>query len=261
MRAAGYPDALSTLRRTMARAALPAEEKLLDLGSVAVDAALAGGLARAALHEVAPAAPVHLAAACGFALTLAARAQKQCGSAQSSLLIQTDFARHEGGRLYGLGLHLLGLDPRHLLVLRVPRALDALFAMEEGLRCRALACVITELTEDAPAADLTATRRLSLAAREGGGLGVLLRHRASIAPSAAITRWSVAAAAGPRDNYGGIGATSFLLSLVKNRRGACGQWPLNWNHHDCIFVPATHSLGVAAPASDRPDRAAFAVAG
>ena len=55
--------------------------------------------------------------------------------------------------------------------------------MEEALKCRALSCVIAEVTQDA---DLTATRRLSLAAREGGALGLLLRHKATPAPSAAL---------------------------------------------------------------------------
>ncbi len=121
------------------------------------------------------------------------------------------------------------------LVLRARRAVDALFAMEEALKCRAVASVIAELPDDS--ADLTATRRLSLAARDHRGLGLLLRHRSSSMPSAAMTRWNVAAASGPRDDFGGIGTTSFLLSLVKNRRGPCGRWNVAWDHHACVFVP------------------------
>ena len=92
----------------------------------------------------------------------------------------------ETGALYGPGLDQFGLDTERLLVARVARPVDALFAMEEALKCRALATVVAELSDDA---DLTATRRLSLAARDGGALGLLLRHKLSDAPSAAFTRW------------------------------------------------------------------------
>ena len=93
--------------------------------------------------------------------------------------------------------------------------------MEEALKCRALATVVAELTDDA---DLTATRRLSLAARDGGALGLLLRHKPSDAPSAARTRWQVAPAPSRPDEFGGLGRTAFSLSLTRNRRGPCGAW-------------------------------------
>ena len=46
------------------------DEELLPLGLPGVDAALGGGLACAALHEIAPAAPAQLGTAAGFALAL-----------------------------------------------------------------------------------------------------------------------------------------------------------------------------------------------
>ena len=175
------------------------------------------------------------------------------------LWVATDYAAGEGGGPYGPGLDLFGLASARLLVLRVPKPVDVLWAMEEALRCRALACVIAELTGEGAAADLTATRRLALAAREGisaqnSGFGLLIRHRATSMPSAAATRWEIAPALSQPDAYGGIGRARFDLSLRKNRRGPSGRWIIEWDHHERAFQPAV-SVGVAAAALDRPDRA------
>jgi protein ImuA len=223
---------------------------MLAFGIPALDSTLGGGLSHRALHEVYPAAPIHFGAASGLALSLAVLAGK------ATLWIQSDFAGRETGFPYGPGLDLFGLGCERLLILRVPRAIDALFAMEEALKCRALGGIVTALTDDG-SADLTATRRLSLAARDGSTLGLLLRHCAPLATSAAATRFEVAAAPSRGDGFGGLGITTFLLSLVKNRRGPCGRWTISWDHHDHVFLTAAHSLGLAATAGDRPDRTAF----
>ena len=253
----GSAPALNRLRQTLAgidpslRPALPggAREVGFDAG---IDAALGGGLTCGALHELAPAGPIHLAAATGLAMALAALSG---GSRGETLWIATDFAACEAGGPYGPGFDLFGVNAARLIVLRVPRAVDALWAMEEALRCGALASVVAELTGEGADADLTATRRLSLAAREGksSSLGVLLRHRAPSMPSAAATRWQIAAAPSEPDRFGGLGRASFDLVLTKNRRGPCGRWTITWDHHDHVFQPAI-PVGVAETALDRPDR-------
>jgi protein ImuA len=214
------------------------------LGVAAVDAALGGGLACGTLHELS-ATPLHLGAAAGFALALAALAREP----GETLWIATDFLGLETGSLYGPGLDQFGLSVERLLIARAARPVDALFAMEEALKCRALATVVAECG-DVP--DLTATRRLTLAARHGGALGLLLRHKESNAPSAAHTRWRIAAAPSRPDEFGGLGPTAFSLSLIRNRRGPCGAWTLAWDHHEHAF--SALSLGVAEAARDRPDR-------
>jgi protein ImuA len=185
------------------------------------------------------------------------------------LWIAPDFAAAEGGGPYGSGLDRFGLASARLLLLRVSRSVEVLWAMEEALRCRALACVIAELTGEGEAADLTATRRLSLAARDGvsarnSGFGLLLRHKASDIPTAAMTRWDVAGALSVPDVLGAplcsLGRARFDLSLRKNRRGPTGRWFIEWDHHECAFQPAI-PVGVAAPALDRPDRAPAVRAG
>ncbi len=244
----------SELRQLQADTAQVGPDALLQLGVSHLDHALAGGLPLGALHEVAPGAPLQGGAATGFALALAARAGGDV------LFVQTDFARMEHGAPYGPGLDLFGLPLNRLLMLAVPRAIDVLWAMEEALRSRAVAAVIGEVPDERLIDETPVTRRLSLAARDGGGLGLMLRPHASPEANAAATRWQVAAAPGLGDGLGGLGRTTFALSLTKNRRGPCGRWLVTWNHHDRIFLPAL-SIGVDAAARDRQDRAPFVRAG
>jgi protein ImuA len=234
----------------------------LALGVPAIDAALGGGLARAGLHEIAPAGPAHLGAAAGFAFAISALAVAQERAGRPALVIQTDYGALEAGALYGPGLDCLGLPMARVIVLRVPRPIDVLWAFEETLKSRGVAIVIAELPEAGGAADLTATQRLTIAARSGGGLGLLLRQKSSPLATAAMTRWQVAAAPSTPDQYGGLGRTAFDLSLTRNKRGRCGRFVVCWDHPvhvftpphvftpDHVFTPQTVSVGVAAAAVD-----------
>jgi len=254
MRAAAAAEGVSALRREIA--AIEGSHcpdggaRALPVGVATIDAALGGGLRLGATHEIAPASPVHRGTAFGFALALAGRA-REYNHADTVAWIETTFASAETGRLYCLGLKSFGLNPAQLLVVRVPRPLDLLWATEEALLCRGVAAVIAEVTEE-PA--LTATRRLALAARRGGGLGILLRHHVSPAPNAALTRWQVAAGRSPAGPFGGLGPAALDLSLTKNRHGQCGRWPILWDHHERLFVDPALSVGLAPAAFDRPDR-------
>jgi protein ImuA len=249
-------ETLHALRRTVAdlTAGVPGEDgRLVGFGVASLDQALAGGLACGALHEIGPAAPLQDGAVAGFAMALAARA---LGGRGQAVWIQPDFTVTEAGALYGAGLDLMGLPMERLVILRVPHQRDALWAMEEALKCRAVGAVVTEFAREA--ADLTATRRLALAAREGGGFGLILHPNVapdsqSYHPTTATTRWEVASARGERDRFGGLGPTTFALSLVKNRRGRTGQWRLSWDHHECTFA-ASLSLPVAPAARDGSHR-------
>jgi protein ImuA len=224
----------------------------LHLGSP--DDVLKGGLSVSELHELTPAGPTHHGAALGFALALAALSASQDGAI---VFVQQDFAALEGAALYGLGGAPFGIDPERFLLVRAATPKDALWAMEEALKMRGITAVIGELAERGEAADLTATRRLSLAVQKGGNLALLLRQYPWCEPSAAATRWRIAGASGASDEFGGLGATAFSLTLTKNRRGPCGTWVLQWDQYAKRFFPAL-SGAVAQPAIDRPAGAAVA---
>ena len=82
------------------------------------------------------------------------------------------FAGHEQGALYGPGLALHGLDPEGLVLVQATNAKDALWAMEEALKSRTAAAVIGEIFST-KLYDLTASRRLVLAAQKHGSTGLL----------------------------------------------------------------------------------------
>jgi protein ImuA len=250
---AGKPATLCRLKRAVAKLEgretdLGSGSRALSFGVAEIDRLLGGGLAPASLHEIAAGTWHDLGAAIGFTSALAIRTHER----RETLWIQTDFVACESGNLYGPGNEALGLPSRSLLVVKVPRPLDALWAMEEALKCRALSSVVCELPNDAAIADLTATQRLTLAAREGGAFGFLLRHRASHLTSTAETRWAISAASSVPDRFGGLGRTTFTAALQKNRRGPEAQWTLVWDHHERSFT--TLSRCVAQAAFDRPDR-------
>lgn len=225
--AAGYAEApqagaASPLREDAGCAGLrPAG--LLPFGVAGIDAVLGGGLRYGAVHD-ARAAAGSVGALSAFALGLAARA---CAARRRPvLLVQQDLAVREAGDLYGPGLGFLGLPSQALVLVRLSRPQDVLFAMEEGLRCAALSAVLGEFA--APFPDpLTATRRLALAARESGGLGFILVQGSAPTPSAAVTRWHLSPLPSPApDGFGGLGPPCIAARLVRNRTGRLGVWPL-----------------------------------
>jgi len=105
---------------------------------------------------------------------------------------------------------------------------DALFALEEGLRCRELAFVIGEITGNPRALDMTAARRLGLAAEKHGVPLWLVRIDARRDLSPARQRWEVRAAASPepRWNAAAPGTPSWRAELFRARRHPPGTWIL-----------------------------------
>lgn len=196
----------------------------LILGMPPIDAALGGGLACGALHEVA--AVDNSAAATGFAALLLARLSAASGKPVLWM---------PAGDLYAPGLLGFGLDPARLILADFRRPATLLRALEEALRCRGLAAVVGE----SEAVDLTASRRLQLAAEAGGVTGILLRRAPAREASVAVTRWQVWSATSLAER------PRWRLSLIRCRGGRTGDWVLEGSH-------ATGGFAVAAALVHRP---------
>jgi protein ImuA len=193
-------EGMARLRRVIAEIeaeAGPAGERPAQRLSLApsFDAALGGGLADDALHEIAPARPADGAAAMGFALALAARFLNQRPA--SALVIGEGFAAEESGALYGPGLMAHGLSLSRLVFVRAPDAALAFWAIEEALKSGAPGVVVGEIWS-LKGYSLAASRRLLLAARKGKTPALLILAsaygQAERLSSAAETRFEIAAA-------------------------------------------------------------------
>jgi protein ImuA len=243
---------LATLRGSIARiesdAAVSAPDRV-SLGYAAADAALQGGLALGAVHEVF-AEGRQSAAATGFVAGLARR----LGARRPLLWVRQDFAEIESGALSMSGFRELGLDPRLVVSVRAPDVEAALRIAADALACDALGTVVLEVWGEARQFDLVASRKLTLAARMSGVTGLLLRAAAVPQPSTAETRWIVRAAHSPPDTlWQAWGAPVLDAQLVRNRHGPTGQWIMEWNCDECLFREATaHPQPVVAAAADRP---------
>ena len=124
-----------------------------------------------------------------------------------------------------------GLPPgwRHRLIhVLADSAEDALFALEEGLRCRDLACVIGELAGNPRELGFTEARRLSLAAERHGVPLWLVRVDAAPDLSSARMRWRIAPAASPPApwNPQAPGDPGWRAELFRARRHPPGEWLL-----------------------------------
>lgn len=221
------------------------------LGHEGIDAALGGGLMRGAVHEVLPASPLDHAAAAGFALALIA-----CLAGKRDWIwIRQVMAEREKGRPYGPGLRSFGLDPQKLLDVTARDTQDALKAAEESLRCAALGAALCEPWGETKALDLTATRRLTLAAEASGVPLILLGDSHRDLSTAARTKWRIAAA--PSASAFGPGSPRFSVDLVLNRQGQAqmreAHWMTEWCHGEHIFKPAD-SVGDLSLSRDGPDQ-------
>ncbi len=229
------------------------------LGHPAADRALGGGLARGALHTVMPAAPGDAPAASGFAALAALR----LSAGKPIVWIRQDMAVREFGEIHAPGLAALGIDPARLMMVAAADARDVLRAAEEVLRCRAAGAAIVEPWGDPKALDLTALRRLVLAAEGSGTAALLLRTGGHGGPDAGVTRWRIAAAPSRSGAWPGLGPPAFAATLERNRltggSGEPGRWMLEWNHERRLFEPATNPVAGLPDAPDRPAEAGAVV--
>lgn len=246
-------SSLASLRRRIARleGQRPANAvKRAATGHAGIDAVLGGGLALGRLHEAFAAEADDAAAATSFAAMLA------CVAGGNGPIVWLREAEAQGrARLHGPGLAEIGLDPARLILAVPDTSLDLLRAAAEVVRCASVTVAVIELWRRPRSLDLTASRRLAVAAEASGVTVLLLRIAAEPIPTAAQTRWRAGAAPSMALLGNAPGHPALNLELTRQRGGPEGlRWQVEWNRDARIFANTTAPLlGAVVPlAEHRP---------
>ncbi len=155
--------ALVDLPPWLRRASALARPRAGGLALPGLEAALPGGVEPGTLVDL------HADPGAG-ALALALRAAARCQAPGRAVVVLDPAAD-----VYAPALAQVGLAPARTLVLR-PDARDALDALDEALRAPVVAATVARVAGLSTAA----SHRLRLAARLGGGLGLLVRPRSEV---------------------------------------------------------------------------------
>lgn len=228
-------------RRATPRATSRAVLAPISFGQPSIDAALpGGGLARAALHEVAGSGPEveHAAAA---ALFVAGALAGLGGRVLWAL---------DRGDLFAPALAAVGLHPDRVIYAEAGSPSGVLLALEDALGHRGLAGVVGEL---AGRLTLTASRRLQLAAEAAAVPVFVLRRSARFndpvlaEPCAAATRWRIGCVPGAAGAVG-LGRMRWRIDLIRCRGGEAASWVME-------ACDAQGRLGLPAELAHRPTAA------
>jgi len=158
------------------------------------------------------------------------------------LWVQERMAILESGRI-----HPPGLATSNLIHVEARDARDALWAMEEGLRCAALSAVIGEVWGDPRALDFTATRRLAVASERSGVAAFLIRLGGHANLSGARMRWRIASAPSLVDDLDpkAPGTPVWDAELFRARGMPPGRWSVSRDAgvFDLAAAPGGRALG------------------
>ncbi|MES2704901.1 MAG: Error-prone repair protein ImuA [Bacteroidota bacterium] len=129
--------------------------------------------------------------------------------------------------IYPPALKNYGIEPDRIIFIDLWKQKDVLWAIEEALKCDAVAVVVGELSE----LSFTESRRLQLAVEHSKVTGFIHRY----APkneniTACVSRWKISALASSVNGIAlpGVGFSRWNVQLVKVRNGKPGSWQVEW---------------------------------
>ncbi|MDP9078589.1 MAG: Error-prone repair protein ImuA [Bacteroidota bacterium] len=203
----------------------PPSGKPKDLGLGPIEAAFPNGVFPTGnIHEMMCTTPEQAAATGGMMAGLIAILMRRGGTC---IWISTS------RKLFPPSLKTFNVEPDRIIFIDVAKEKDALWAMEEALKCEGLAAVVAEIKE----ISFAQSRRLQLAVEGSKVTGFILRNdprKPGI--NTCVARWQVNPLPSKiEDGLPGIGYPCWQIDLLRVRNGNPGRWELEWI--DGCFVP------------------------
>lgn len=133
-----------------------------------------------------------------------------------------------------------GVAADRVIFIDLAKEKEALWAMEEVLKCEGISAVVGEIQD----ISFTISRRLQLAVEQSRVTGFILRKKQSAA-IACVARWQVTSLESiPGDDMPGVGFPHWKVELLKVRNGKPGSWDVEWfadqfHVHTQALIPAS----------------------
>lgn len=135
-------------------------------------------------------------------------------------------------RLFAPSLKVFGVEPHKVICISLLKDKDALWVMEEALKCPGLTAVVCELGD----MDFKQSRRFQLAVEHSRVTGFVLRNnKEKLGTTACAARWQVKSLPSTDLGIPGLGFLRWQVNLLKVRNGNTGTWVLEWRNEK--FVP------------------------
>lgn len=197
----------------------PLQTHVVENGLGAINQAFPNGtFPLGAVHEFVSTGAESFAATSGFIAGITAGIIKNNG-----IVIWISTAR----TAFPLAFQHFEISPDRIIFIDLKKEKDALWAIEETLKCEHVAAVIGEIQQ----MDFNQSRRLQLAVEKSRVTGFIIRKDArKITTSACVTRWQIQSLASQLPNgMPGVGFPRWQVELLKVRNGKPGTWNVEWN--------------------------------
>ena len=196
----------------------PADGQHIDFGLGAMESAFPNKtFPTGSVHEFISTAPQDAAATTGFMSGLLGSLLQKGGVC---LWISTRRT------VFPPALKTFGIEPHCVIFIDLIKEKDVIWAVEEALKCDALAAVVGELKE----ISFTESRRLQLAVEKSKVTGFLHRNNPrSVNTLACVCRWKITPVASElEEDMPGVGFARWNVDLLKVRNGEPGSWQMEW---------------------------------
>jgi protein ImuA len=131
------------------------------------------------------------------------------------------------GNLFPCAFKAFGIEPDRIIFVHLTKDKDALWVMDEALKCEGITAVVGELNE----LNFKQSRRLQLAVEQSRITGFILRNRlANLGSTACAARWEIKSLPSETvDDLPGLGFPRWEVELSRVRNGKPGKWIIEWS--------------------------------
>ncbi|MBC7552922.1 MAG: Error-prone repair protein ImuA [Taibaiella sp.] len=128
--------------------------------------------------------------------------------------------------LFPPALNMFGIEPERIVFVDLWKQKEALWTIEEALKCNSLSVVVGELGE----LSFTESRRLQLVVEQSRVTGFIHRYNPKSENTVAcVTRWKITQLASEVNGIPGVGFPKWNVELLKVRNGKPGAWQMEWS--------------------------------